>query len=267
MGKRALTPDTPVLMYVTGLPKRADEIKIGDIVIGDDGSSRIVINTLSGTSQIYKIKQSHGDDYCVSSEHILTLKYRDHALINWCENLSNNGYWVIKWYDKIDKKIHTKKVYVVAGLTKEQALKDIENFRKTIDVNPIDIHIKDYLSLPKYDRILMHGVKLNTPIKWESKNVHIDPRILGMWLGYGGNWKLRKIINDIELIEYWKTLVKKERGYILDIDNVIQCEVSKNIIFAPLKTYNLINDMHIPLINNMHIPEDYIINDVDGANI
>ena len=320
MGKRSCTPDTPVLMYNTGLPKRADEIKIGDIVIGDDGSPRTVIDTVSGTSPLYKVIQSHGEDYGISCEHILTLKYCGHACINWRENLGKNGSWVMKWYDRNDKKIHVKRVSVippktkedalkeveerrdllkldkdkkitwnqtrkkygtfrlnyadngskksievavVPGLTKEQALEEIEQFRSTIDVNPIiDIHVADYLSLQETDRRLMLGVKLNTPIKWEHKDVSLDPRILGMWLGDGGKCGRKFTSNDIELVEYWKTWATKEGGHISDICDgtgiqfgICKGKTTKHPSLVYMKEYNL--------INNKHIPEDYIINDVN----
>lgn len=135
MGKRACIPETPVLMYNTGLPKRADEIKIGDIVIGDDGSQRTVIDTVSGTSPLYKVIQSHGDDYGISCEHILTLKYCGHACINWRENLGKNGSWVMKWYERSDKKIHVKRVSVIPPKTKEDAMKEVEERRDLLKLD------------------------------------------------------------------------------------------------------------------------------------
>ena len=135
MGKRSIRPDTPVLMYNTGLPKRADEIKIGDIVIGDDGAPRTVIDTVSGTSPLYKVIQSHGDDYGISCEHILTLKYCGHACINWRENLGKNGSWVMKWYERSDKKIHVKRVSVIPPKTKEDALKEVEERRDLLKLD------------------------------------------------------------------------------------------------------------------------------------
>ena len=325
MGKRALLPDTPVLMYNTGLPKRADEIKIGDIVIGDDGSPRTVIDTLSGTSPLYKVIQSHGDDYGISCDHILTLKYCGHACINWRENLGKNGSWVIKWYDSNNKKVHVKRVSVIIpktkddafkeveerrdlldidknkkiiwnpnrkkygtfrlnytvdgnkksievavvhGLTKEQALEQMENFKKTINVNPIiDIHVKDYLSLQDTDRRLMLGIKLNTPIQWDRKDVNLDPRILGMWLGDGASKRPVFTSIDEELINYWKYWAsdneckvtvhdKKDKCIQFGISSI--CNYKKhnsNQLTQQLKKYNL--------INNKHIPEDYIINDAN----
>ena len=135
MGKRSIRPDTPVLMFNTGLPKRAEEIKIGDIVIGDDGAPRTVIDTVSGTSPLYKVIQSHGDDYGISCEHILTLKYCGHACINWRENLGKNGSWVMKWYDRSDKKIHVKRVSVIPPKTKEDALKEVEERRDLLNLD------------------------------------------------------------------------------------------------------------------------------------
>ena len=322
MGKRACTENTPILMYNTGLPKPVEQIKIGDIVIGDDGSQRTVIDTVSGTSPLYKVIQSHGDDYGISCEHILTLKYCGHACINWRENLGKNGSWVMKWYERTDKKIHVKRVsvippktkedalkeveerrdllkldkdkkitwnekrkthgtfrlnytdngskksievVVVPGLTKEQALEEMEQFRNTIDVNPIiDIHVADYLSLQETDRRLMLGVKLNTPIQWEHKDVSLDPRILGMWLGDGTARDPTFTSIDEELIDYWNSWASNNGGKISNYkkDKCIHFYISSicqkqncNPLTQKLKEYNL--------VSNKHIPEDYIINDVN----
>jgi hypothetical protein len=135
MGKRSIRPDTPVLMYNTGLPKRAEEIKIGDVVIGDDGAPRTVVDTVSGTSPLYKVIQSHGDDYGISCEHILTLKYCGHACVNWRENLGKNGSWVMKWYERSDKKIHVKRVSIIPPKTKEDALKEVEERRDLLKLD------------------------------------------------------------------------------------------------------------------------------------
>jgi hypothetical protein len=55
--------------------KLVEELKIGDILIGDDGKPRTIVNIFSGYDRLYKIIQSNGLDYIVNSRHTLILKY------------------------------------------------------------------------------------------------------------------------------------------------------------------------------------------------
>lgn len=56
--------------------KNIENIKVGDFVMGIDGSPQEVIKTNHGTDQLYLIKQLKGEDYVVSANHPLYLDYR-----------------------------------------------------------------------------------------------------------------------------------------------------------------------------------------------
>lgn len=68
-----LDPDTKVLMY-NGSHKRARNIKIGDLLMGDDSTPRKVLKLFTGYDDMYDIIPESGDIYRVNKEHILTLK-------------------------------------------------------------------------------------------------------------------------------------------------------------------------------------------------
>lgn len=70
---KCLHPDTPVLMYRGGI-KRASEVQVGDLLIGDDSQPRNVLSLARGRDIMYQIDQSNGDSYIVNSAHILTLR-------------------------------------------------------------------------------------------------------------------------------------------------------------------------------------------------
>lgn len=76
MGK-CLAPDTPVLMH-DGTRKRADEVEIGDSLMGDDSTPRIVQSLSHGELPMYRIvpNSNAADSYVVNSEHILSVKKR-----------------------------------------------------------------------------------------------------------------------------------------------------------------------------------------------
>jgi len=66
-----LAPETPILMW-DGAIKRADEIKFGDKLVGDDGCERNVLKITSGIDDMYEIN-CDSEKYIVNSQHIITL--------------------------------------------------------------------------------------------------------------------------------------------------------------------------------------------------
>jgi hypothetical protein len=67
------TKDTPILMWDQSV-KMSQDIVIGDILIGDDGEPRNVLDTCSGEDLMYEITQNNGENYVVNSKHTLVLK-------------------------------------------------------------------------------------------------------------------------------------------------------------------------------------------------
>jgi len=311
MGKRSCKFDTMIWEW-NGDMKRAEDIKIGDVVIGDDGLPRNVIDLVECVSPSYKIKQAQGEDYWVSNEHILTVKYNRNGQIVWRDNQGKYGGWIMFWYDPDKKRVTThkisvqpsftkdeakthidqfiketnikseprfrqtkpkpagfwivnwtdedgkkksKEIGVVIGKTKEQAYEDLENLQQTLNVDPmIDIHVKDYIALSNFDKSSLLGVKLSVPIQWPKKDVILDPRILGMWLGDGSASKSEFTNPDKELIEYFREWTEKQGGKFHTYPDNLHHGISKCGFLDFLRHYDL--------EGNKHIPEDYIVNDV-----
>lgn len=67
-----LKPDTPVRMFDWSV-KRADEIKVGDILMGDDYTPRKVQRLYMGIQDMYLVKQKNAENYTVNRGHVLTL--------------------------------------------------------------------------------------------------------------------------------------------------------------------------------------------------
>ncbi len=72
-GGKCLGKDTQVMMY-DGSIKMVQDIKEGELLMGDDSSPRKVLATTSGVDTMYRVSQQNGNDYVVNSKHILTLK-------------------------------------------------------------------------------------------------------------------------------------------------------------------------------------------------
>ena len=72
MGK-CLGKGTKVMMY-DGSLKKVEDIKIGDLLMGDDSTPRKVLSVTRGREMMYWIRQNKGIDYRVNESHILSLK-------------------------------------------------------------------------------------------------------------------------------------------------------------------------------------------------
>jgi len=66
--------NTPLLMFDHSI-KMIQDIRIEDLVMGDDGTSRMVLSLVTGKDMLYKIipEENMADIYYVNSEHILCL--------------------------------------------------------------------------------------------------------------------------------------------------------------------------------------------------
>ena len=246
------SPETEILMY-DGTIKKAKDIVINDKLIGDDGESRTVLKLTNGEDDMYIIKQNKGENYIVNSEHTLVLYYAGNGSIKYYTSINK---YKFLWFDKTFKSKNFD--------TKCEA----EAFKKTrLNLDKcINIKIKDYLELKDSRKKTLKGVKLQTSVGWTKKDIHIDPYILGAWLGDGYSNGKEYATNDPELLEYWKTWAKtnnaevikttnKYRYYIKHIHNKHNKCSYKNPLKEQLEKYNL--------INNKHIPDDYIFNSKD----
>lgn len=70
-------PGTQVIMY-DGKLKNVEDIVVGDVLMGDDGTPRNVLELHSGEQQMYKIIPNVGDEQIVNASHILYGKHRDY---------------------------------------------------------------------------------------------------------------------------------------------------------------------------------------------
>lgn len=70
---KCLGKGTPILMY-DGTVKCVEDVVVGDLLMGDDSTSRLVLSLARGQEMMYNVKQKKGDDYIVNESHILSLK-------------------------------------------------------------------------------------------------------------------------------------------------------------------------------------------------
>lgn len=256
-GKRCVGSKELILMW-DGNRKTADSIKIGDVLIGDDGWPRRVLDTCSGIGELYRIDQSRKGSYIVNENHTLTLRYSIHLSIVWNKSDSR---WTTRWFDPSVMTVRVKSVMVTKTKTKSQAFDEITEFVDTIDPNDtFDVPLQSYLSMGKTVQLAMLGVQLNTSVNWIAQKVILDPYILGMWLGDGKSRGYGFTSIDPELIEYWTVWAAKNDSYISQHKIAIQYGVCSNTKGGSYKSALKKGLEHYNLLLNKHIPDDYIYN-------
>lgn len=190
--------NTEILMY-DGSIKLAQDVVVGDKLIGDDGNMRIVQELCSGTDELYEVYQTKGVSYTVNSKHTLVVKYSGDKKIYWS---NTDKSWKMKYFDHDLQVVICKSIKISDTITSEQARLELENYKKTIlTSDEIEITVDKYLKLNKSTRYSLYGFKSNGA-NWDYQEVELDPYLLGVWLGDGTHSLPAIASNDIEIQEY-----------------------------------------------------------------
>lgn len=191
--------DTPILLW-NGNTKMSQDIQIGDKLVGDDGLVRNVIHTMSGEDKLFEVKQNDGAPYIVNSKHTLVLKYSGDKHISWSEKYKQ---WKVIWFDHDEKRQRTKNFKCTDIISKNDALNSANMFVSSLNTpDSIEITVDDYMKLDKWSKKNMMGYKTTNGIHWESKDISLDPYLLGIWLGDGTDCNACIASNDSEIQNY-----------------------------------------------------------------
>lgn len=233
--------NTPIIMF-DGSIKMVQDIQVGDMLMGDDSTSRKVLSLGRGTDIMYEIIPTKGDPHTFNSEHMLSLKYSNLGSVH--DKRSNK--WVARWFNNKEIKIQSK-----GFETKEQADNHLKHF--TEDSKIYDISIKNYLKLSKQHK---KQFKLyRTGVDFPHNEVPFDPYIIGLWIGDGTSCKPNITTQDSEIICYLKKTLPK-------YDLFLQFNQEYDYSFSDKKSTNRYTQIlkHLNLINNKHVPDLYKIN-------
>jgi hypothetical protein len=77
---KCFSKGTRVLMY-DGTTKAVEDVIVGDLLMGDDSTSRRVLEVTQGHGPLYTVNQINGNSYTVNDRHVLSL-YRTKASID-----------------------------------------------------------------------------------------------------------------------------------------------------------------------------------------
>ena len=258
-------PETPILMW-DGSSKRAGDIMVDDVLVDDLGNPTKVRTTCSGFKNMYDVIPDKDNfmKHRVTDNHILTLKIRRHKYIR--KSSENKKYThMVEFLNR--KEINFQRKNFIS-------LKEAEDFVNSFDDDDtLDITIENYLKLNKTtkDNLVLFKVE---DIRWQKKDVELDPYLLGLWLGDGlsvGNGFALNYKTDFETLAYWEkwaleneaTITKGQRYDFSIVSNKNKEAASSGLCNrveeAPLKKYL----RKYNLLNNKHIPNEYLTNDRD----
>ena len=207
--------DEKIMMF-NGEYKKVQDIKIDELIMGDDSTPRKVLSLARGIDKMYKVISSiiENDFYIVNSEHILCLIAKNLPYID---------------YDTYNDKYNI--IYIENNniLIENHSIEECNRiYQKVINNKILEISIKDYLKLDKYLRELFEGYKMK--VKKDSLKVQIntDYYILGFsWRN--GDLKTKQIkdlvkdINSLEIrINIINGLVHKDFDHLEAINEILR---------------------------------------------
>lgn len=104
-GGKCFGADTPILMF-DGSIKMVQDVKAGDLLMGDDSTPRKVISTCIGHEEMFRITPIKGTPFECNKSHILSLRYSDKAHGNAIRNVCVDEYLKLRCSQK-----HLLKLY------------------------------------------------------------------------------------------------------------------------------------------------------------
>jgi hypothetical protein len=218
---------TEIIMY-DGTIKKVEEIKVGDLIMGDDSTPRKVLSLANGIDDLYEvIPIKYGNKFVCNKEHILCLSQYERI----------NGQYQIS--DKI-LEIPIKK-YIKLTKTQKHYLK---LYRNKIKFESQPVLIDPYF----LGLWLADGTKSNTQITTPDKEI----------IEYLSNYS-KKLGMKLTKNEFKNN---KSDGY-----SITSIKGRNNLILNHLRHYNLLNNKHIPkqyISNSEKIRKDLLAGLLDG---
>lgn len=252
------TENTPILLF-DGSIKMSQDISVGDILIGDDGLQRTVLDTTNGVDEMFEVIQNKAVKYVVNSKHTLVLRYSGDKTITWHET---TNLWKVIWFDRKTRKQRTLNFKISDFESKETAFIAATKFKDTLLFdNTIEITVEEYMNLDNTVKRNLMGYK-SSGVKYEQNDVELDPYMLGIWLGDGIHSRPEIATNDEEILKYIKDWCdSNDSVFVYEKNNKYKIRISQNPNSVNKKENHLSKQLrNYNLLNNKHIPSVYLMN-------
>ena len=242
-----------LIMLADGSLKKVEDIKVGELLMGDDSTPRTVTSLANGIDKMYDIIPVKGEKYTVNSEHILCLRASGFPKISYNKHNSNTNY-NIQW---IENNEFQSKMFTYNNSNKFEMEIEANKFyqnilnNKTTNDNVIEIAVKDYLNISNKKKGFLKGYKM--PVEFPEKEIPFDPYMIGYWLGDGTSSRSEITCQDSTVLYYFAKNLQKynlslnyRSGYTYGING--DGKQNNNILLNTLNNLNMLNNKHIPMI-------------------
>jgi hypothetical protein len=260
------------IMMADGSSKNVEDIKVGDKLMGDDSTPRLVKRLCRNKGQMYKVIPIKGKPYIVNEDHVLCLKATSIGGISFNEKEKR---WKLLWQERDEngypkaccknfpirydgKQLYKKSVtyYDTREDAKREADKYRDELRKQDQVikkgDIFDIKLKDYLKIK--DKIGVRNYNgFKASVEFKNKKLDLDPYILGYWLGDGHSYSTAFTTDDQEIVEYFEEYFKKFNLNVIKYKHQHYNVTNKNVwglgsnhFLNILKEYDLLQNKHVP---------------------
>ena len=248
---KCLGLNTPIIM-IDGSIKMVQDIKVGEILMGDDSTPRNVLSTINGKDIMYEVEQGYGDNYIVNEAHILSLKLSKSPQI---QHRDSRKSYKLSWYD--DRKLKSKS-FSYRNQDLSMVLKNVKEFASVLPIrgNVIDISIAEYLQTTSSWKKAYKGFKTGVDYSEIGDDLLIDPYVLGCWLGDGTSSKPEITTCDKEILDAFTNAYPNLNPRVDAAGITYHMSCGKKKGHNPL----LISLQSLKLINNKHIPDVYLYN-------
>jgi len=165
-----------ILPLYNGDTKKVEELEEGEILIGDDGKPRIILNLGSGISEMFEVKSINNNniiDIDMINKQTNLYNNKTVTISNFKPYTVNKNHILTLYKENVETdtalftlhKVNTMNTFNIK-LNQHSLFKDNPKlYNKTVNKNNvIDISIEDYLSLPESEKETYYELKL--PLKF-----------------------------------------------------------------------------------------------------
>jgi len=241
------------IMLSTGEIRLVEDIKVGDLLMGDDSKPRTVLSLARGRDKMYDIIPIKGEKYRVNQEHILCLRASGFPKFSRNNHKSNTNY-NIQW---LENNAFCSKTFTFNGENEAEKKADAEAFYEKIKTtketsdNVYEVSVKDYLELSAKKKAFLKGYKV--PLDFPERELPLDPYMLGYWLGDGTSREASITSQDSTVLYYFSRKLPEynlslnyRSGYCYGLTG--NGTKGNNVFLNTLKDLNMISNKHIPMI-------------------
>jgi GTPase len=215
--------NTKVRLY-SGRVKNIQDITTDDILMGDDGTPRKILETTKGFGQMYKITPVNGEPFTVNKNHILCFKASNYNYVYYDRQRERYGVRCFIWENSLPKvttvffplQRESRKFYCVGMKfyeTTEEAEQSANAYLVELLADSKCIKYQDIveLSLEQYvnlNRSTQSALKLyRVGVDYPGKDIPFDAYMFGYWLGDGSKGSSRITTADSDIVKHFRTVL------------------------------------------------------------